>query len=170
MPSIPLDISIVLAIVSTEANEEATTMASIPGQDLQREVLAFTRKSQDAAYHAIKAWIETVRTVSTKVTSAYEPLTERAAKLRTINVPFADKLPTPEEALADAYRLGERLLDTQRRFAEDLLKAMVPLMQGGAKPSAPEPEDTTAPDPTASAPAPAAAPETETAPNSTDAS
>ena len=108
-------------------------MASIPGQDLQREFLALTRKSQDAMVHAIKIWVETVRTVTPKIPSGYEPLAGKFAKLRTVNAPFGGKLRTPEEALADGYRLAEYLLESQRKLAEDLLKAMVPLFQGGRK-------------------------------------
>jgi hypothetical protein len=82
-------------------------MASIPGQDLQREFLALTRKGQDTVVRTVKTWVETVKTVT-------------------------PKLRTPEEALSGAFRMAERLLDTQRRLAEDLLKATVPMIKGGA--------------------------------------
>jgi hypothetical protein len=172
MSTTMLAISIMLGIVSNDATEEAITMASIPGQDLQREFLALTRKSQEAALRAIKAWVDTVKTV----TPGYEPLADRFGKLRTVNVPYAGKLPTPEEALADAFRLAEHLLDAQRKFAEDLLKATVPLLQGGKAPAAPAAAPEAAPATPQTAPqtavpaAPEAAPQTaapEAAPEAT---
>ena len=89
-------------------------MASIPTQE---EVLAATRKSQEAMMAAIKTWLETVRTAAPKLPS----------KLPQVSLPFADKLPTPQDAVANAYHLAEQLLASQRKFAEDALKAMAPL-------------------------------------------
>jgi hypothetical protein len=50
-----------------------------------------------------------------------------------VNPPFADKLPKPEEVVANAYDFAEQLLASQRKFAEDVLKATAPLMPGQAK-------------------------------------
>jgi hypothetical protein len=100
-------------------------MASIPTQE---EILAATRKSQEAMIAAVKSWFETVRTATPKLTSVYAPLTERLPKLPPVSLPFADKLPTPEEAVGNAYHMAEQLLASQRKFAEDLLEAMTPLM------------------------------------------
>ena len=92
-------------------------MASIPTQE---EVVAATRKSQEAMVAAVKAWLETVRTAAPKLPS----------KLPQVSLPFADKLPTPQDAVANAYHLAEQLLASQRRFAEDLVKATAPLRPG----------------------------------------
>ena len=92
-------------------------MASIPTQE---EVLAATRKSQEAMMAAIKTWLETVRTAAPKLPS----------KLPQVSVPFADKLPTPQDAVASAYHLAEQLLASQRKFTEDLVKATAPLRPG----------------------------------------
>ena len=92
-------------------------MASIPTQE---EVLAATRKSQEAMMAAIKTWLETVRTAAPKLPS----------KLPQVSVPFADKLPTPQEAVANTYHLAEQLLASQRKFTEDLMKATAPLRPG----------------------------------------
>jgi hypothetical protein len=92
-------------------------MASIPTQE---EVLAATRKSQEAMMAAVKTWLETVRTAAPKLPS----------KLPQVSLPFADKLPTPQDAVANAYHLAEQLLASQRRFAEDLVKATAPLRPG----------------------------------------
>ena len=55
-------------------------MASTPTRDLQDEFLTATRKSQETVVRAIKTWVETVRTVTPKLPSAYVPFTERAAQ------------------------------------------------------------------------------------------
>jgi hypothetical protein len=107
-------------------------MASIPAQE---EFLAVTRKSQEAVITVIKTWAETVRTARESV---YTPLADRLLALPSVSMPFADKLPGPEDAVASAYHLAEQLLANQRKFAEDLLKAMTPLMPGRRE-SAPEP-------------------------------
>ena len=102
-------------------------MASIPAQE---EVLAATRKSQEAMVAAVKNWLEAVRTVTPKVTSVYSPLTDRLPKLAPVSLPFTDKLPTPQDAVTNAYNMAEELLASQRKFAEELLKAITPLMPG----------------------------------------
>ena len=48
-------------------------------------------------------------------------------------MPFADRLPKPEEVVASGYDFAEHLLALQRKFAEDLLEATVPLMPGNGK-------------------------------------
>ena len=113
-------------------------MASIPTQDeiltatrkSQEAMLAATRKSQEAMIAAVKNWLETVRTATPKLPSVYAPLTDKLPKLPSVSLPFADRLPTPEEAVDSAYHLAEQLLANQRRFTEDLLKAMTPLIPG----------------------------------------
>ena len=102
-------------------------MASVP---MQEEILAATRKSQEAMIAAIKTWFETVRTATPKLMSVYAPLTDRLPKLSSVSLPFADKLPTPEEAVGSAYYMAGQLLANQRKFAEDLLKVTAPLRPG----------------------------------------
>jgi hypothetical protein len=139
-------------------------MASIPTQE---EILTATRKSQEAMIAALKSWLETVRTATPKLTAMYAPLTDKLPKLPQVSLPFADKLPTPEEAVASAYHTAEQLLANQRKFTEELLKAMTPLIprpgESSAKAEAPnrsawqEAVTTSEPKTVASA-APAAAP------------
>ena len=81
-------------------------MANTSGQE---EFLAVIHKSQEAVIAAVRNLAETVRTVS--------------PKLPSVTMPFADKLPGPEDTVARAYDFGEQLLAIQRTFAEDLLKA-----------------------------------------------
>ena len=42
-------------------------------------------------------------------------------------VPLVDRLPKPEDVVANAYDFAEQLLASQRRFAEDMLHATAPL-------------------------------------------
>ena len=42
-------------------------------------------------------------------------------------MPFTDKLPKPQELITSAYDFAEQMLASQRKFAEDALKAMAPL-------------------------------------------
>jgi hypothetical protein len=84
-------------------------MASTPTQDLQNEVLITVRKSQESVIDALKTWVETVQSITPKVPA--------------VDMPFADKLPKPEEIVASAYDFAEQLLASQRKFAEEVLKA-----------------------------------------------
>ena len=91
-------------------------MASTPTQDLQNEVLNTVRKSQETVIDALKTWVETVQSITPKVPA--------------VDMPFADKLPKPEEVVASAYDFAEQLLASQRRFAEEVLKATSALTPG----------------------------------------
>ena len=95
-------------------------MASTSGQE---EFLAVIRKSQEAVIAVVRNLAETVRTASPKLASVYAPLTDNLPKPPSVSMPFGDKLPGPEDAVARAYDFGEQLLASQRKFAEDLLKA-----------------------------------------------
>jgi hypothetical protein len=89
-------------------------MASNPTQAVQNEVLNTVRKSQEAVIDAIKTWVETVQSITPKIPA--------------VDVPFADKLPKPEEVVASAYDFAEQLLASQRKFAEEVVKATASLM------------------------------------------
>ena len=89
-----------------------------PGQQVQDDILKTVQTSQEAALDAIKAWADAVQSIT--------------PKLPVANLPFADKLPKPEEVVANAYDFAEQLLASQRKFAEDVLKATAPLVPGQA--------------------------------------
>ena len=91
-------------------------MASTPTQDLQNEVLNTVRKSQETVIDALKTWVETVQSITPKVPA--------------VDMPFAGKLPKPEEVVASAYDFAEQLLASQRKFAEEVLKATSSLTPG----------------------------------------
>ena len=89
-----------------------------PGQQVQDEILKNVQKSQEAVVDAIKSWTDTIQSITPKLPAA--------------NLPFADKLPKPEDMVANAYDFAEQLLASQRKFAEDMLKATAPLLPGQA--------------------------------------
>jgi hypothetical protein len=91
-------------------------MASNPAQDLQQEFLNTVRKSQETIIEAIKTWVETVQSLTPKIPS--------------VQVPGVDKLPKPEEVVASAYDFAEQLLTSQRKFAEEVIKATAELVPG----------------------------------------
>jgi hypothetical protein len=85
-------------------------------QEVQTEILDTVRKSQDAVVVAIKRWADTVQSITPSI-----PVP---------NLPYADKLPKPEELVASAYDFAEQLLASQRSFAESALQAAKPLTSG----------------------------------------
>ena len=94
-------------------------MASNPAQDLQEEFLNAVRKSEETVIDAIKTWVETVQSIAPKVPS-----------MQVMQVPGADKLPKPQEVVASVYDFAEQLLATQRKFAEEVVKATASLSPG----------------------------------------
>ena len=91
-------------------------MASNPTQDLQNEILSTVRKSQESVVDAIKTWVETIQSLTPKIPA--------------VDLPFVDQLPKPEEVVASAYDFAEQLLASQRRFAEEVIKATGALTPG----------------------------------------
>jgi hypothetical protein len=91
-------------------------MANPATQDLQNEILSTVRKSQETVVDAIKTWVETVQSITPKAPA--------------VDLPFAGKLPKPEEVVASAYDFAEQLLASQRRFAEEVIKATSALTPG----------------------------------------
>jgi hypothetical protein len=89
-------------------------MASTPTQGLQDELLNTVRKSQETVIDALKTWAETVQSIT--------------PKLPSVPVPGADKLPKPEDLVASAYDFAEQLLASQRKFAEEVVKATASLL------------------------------------------
>jgi hypothetical protein len=85
-------------------------------QELQDQFLSIVRKSQEIALDAIKTMVDTVQTIT--------------PKLPAVDVPFADQLPKPQDVVASGYDFAEKLLRTQRQFADDVVKAAAPLLPG----------------------------------------
>jgi hypothetical protein len=92
------------------------------GQEVQAEILKTARKGQDAVVGAIRSWTETVRSITPPLKDLNLPFADR--------LPFANRLPRPEELAGNAYEFAQKLLASQRKFAEDVLRAAAPLLPG----------------------------------------
>jgi len=90
------------------------TSTNTPVQGLQDELLNAVRKSQETVIDAIRTWSETIQSITPKLPS----------------VPGADRLPKPEDLVTGAYDFAEQLLASQRKFAEEIVKATAQLMPG----------------------------------------
>ena len=88
-------------------------------QELQDQFLSIVRKSQEMALDAIRAMVDTVQTITPRIPS--------------VDVPFADKLPKPQDVVASGYDFAEKLLSTQRKFADEVVKAAAPLLPGNGE-------------------------------------
>lgn len=82
------------------------------GQEVQAEILKTVRKGQETVAEAIK----TVRTMT--------------PALSDLNLPFASKLPKPEELAGNAYSFAMKVLADQRKFAEGVLHSTGQLLPG----------------------------------------
>jgi len=79
-----------------------------PTHSAQEQVLAALKQSQDAVIRAVETWSDAV------------------AKLPHPNVEvpaFAKDLPKPEEVLESTFDFAQKVLDAQREFARNVLKA-----------------------------------------------
>ena len=85
-------------------------------QELQDQFLSIVRKSQEIALDAIKSIVDTVQTITPKIPS--------------VDVPFADRLPKPQDVVASGYDFAEKLLSSQRKFADEVVKTTAPLLPG----------------------------------------
>ena len=88
----------------------SATKSSSPvvGKDVQEQILATIRKSQEAVIDAITAWAETIKSITPELPALPE---------------FVDKLPKTEELVSNAYDFAEKLLAGQRQFAEKVVAA-----------------------------------------------
>ena len=85
-------------------------------RELQDQFLSIVSKSQEMALDAIKSMVDTVQTITPKIPA--------------VDVPFADRLPKPQDDVADGYDFAEKLLSSQRKFADEVVKATAPLLPG----------------------------------------
>ena len=89
-------------------------MASNVTQELQDQFLSTVRRSQEVALEAIKTMVDTIQNITPKVPA--------------VDLPFADKLPKPQDVVANGYDFAEKLLTNQRKFADDVVKATAALL------------------------------------------
>jgi hypothetical protein len=90
------------------------TDPTIIGKEMQGQVLETIRKSQEAVTNAIRAWADVIHSVT--------------PSLPIPSAPLADKMPKPGDLVANAYDFAEQLLVAQRKFAEDVLQAIAPVV------------------------------------------
>ena len=91
-------------------------MPSTTQQELQDQFLSIVRKSQEMALDVIKSMVDSVQTITPNIPS--------------FDVPFADRLPKPQDVVAGGYDFAEKLLSSQRQFADEVVKATAPLLPG----------------------------------------
>ena len=88
-------------------------------KELQEQILSMVRKGQEIALDAIKTMVDTVHTITPKIPA--------------VDLPFAERLPKPHDVVAGSYDFAEKLLTSQRKFADEVVKATAPLMPGKAE-------------------------------------
>ena len=93
----------------------STSITSTP-KELQDQILSMVRKGQEIALDAIKSMVDSVQTITPKIPA--------------VDLPFAEKLPKPHDVVASGYDFAEKLLTSQRKFADEVVKAAAPLMPG----------------------------------------
>jgi hypothetical protein len=85
-------------------------------KELQDQFLSMVRKGQEIALEAIKTMVDSVQTITPKIPA--------------VDLPFAERLPKPHDVVAGGYDFAEKLLTSQRKFADEVVKATAPLMPG----------------------------------------
>jgi hypothetical protein len=85
-------------------------------QELQDQFLSIVSKAQEIALDTIKSMVDTVQTITPKIPA--------------VDMPFADRLPKPQDIVASGYDFAEKLLSSQRKFAGEVVKATAPLLPG----------------------------------------
>ena len=93
-------------------------MASTATQDVQEQILSTIRKSQEMALDALKAWVDSVQSLT--------------AKIPSVDVPFADRLPKPHDVVASSYSFADQMLKNQKKFTDEVLEVTSPLLPGEA--------------------------------------
>lgn len=94
----------------------ASTSTASTQKELQDQFLSIVSKSQEMALDAIKSMVDTVQTITPRIPA--------------VDVPFADRLPKPQDVVASGYDFAQKLLTSQRKFADEVVKATAPLMPG----------------------------------------
>jgi len=85
-------------------------------QELQDQFLATVRKGQEIALDAIRTMVDSIQTITPRIPS--------------VDLPFTDKLPKPQDVVASGYDFAQQLLTSQRKFADEVVKAAAPLLPG----------------------------------------
>jgi hypothetical protein len=99
-------------MIGQPEEDEAMTQTYAIGRNVQEEFLGAVRKGQGFVIEAIQTWADAVQAVT--------------PKLPAVHMPFADRLPKPEDMVGNAFDFAEKLLADQRKFTEDVIKAIAP--------------------------------------------
>jgi hypothetical protein len=91
---------------------------------VQTQVLDLISKAQDATVDGVRTVVETVE--------GYVP--------ELPSLPFSDRLPEPSSVVDDVFDFAAKLLDSQRRFAQELFAAAAPVLPKAEKPQAVKPK------------------------------
>jgi hypothetical protein len=91
-------------------------MPNTTAQDVQEQIFSTIRKGQEVTLDALKTWVESVQSVT--------------AKIPSVDMPFADRLPKPHDVVASTYSFAEQLLSNQKKFADEVLAVTSPLIPG----------------------------------------
>jgi hypothetical protein len=91
-------------------------MPNTATQDVQEQIFSTIRKGQEVTLDALKTWVESVQSVT--------------AKIPSVDIPFADRLPKPSDVLASTYSFAEQMLSNQKKFADEVLEVTSPLLPG----------------------------------------
>ena len=91
-------------------------MPNTTAQDVQEQIFSTIRKGQEVTLDALKTWVESVQSVT--------------AKIPSVDLPFADRLPKPHDVVASTYSFAEQLLSNQKKFADEVLEVTSPLIPG----------------------------------------
>ena len=91
-------------------------MPNTTAQDVQEQIFSTIRKGQEVTLDALKTWVESVQSVT--------------AKIPSVDMPFADRLPKPHDVVASTYSFAEQLLSNQKKFADEVLEVTSPLIPG----------------------------------------
>ena len=94
----------------------ASTSTTTTQQELQDQFLSIVTKSQEMALDAIKSMVDSIQTITPRIPA--------------VDVPFADRLPKPQDVVASGYDFAQKLLSSQRKFADEVVKAAAPLLPG----------------------------------------
>jgi hypothetical protein len=94
----------------------ASTSTTSTPKELQDQFLSMVRKGQEIALDAIKTMVDSVQTITPKIPA--------------VDLPFVERLPKPHDVVASGYDFAEKLLTSQRKFADEVVKATAPLMPG----------------------------------------
>ena len=94
----------------------ASTSTTGTSKELQDQFLSMVRKGQEIALDAIKTMVDSVQAITPKVPA--------------VDLPFVERLPKPHDVVVGSYDFAEKLLTSQRKFADEVVKATAPLMPG----------------------------------------